>query len=158
MDSFLQYLLGLVGMTVQVERSGPESCRGFLQAVHREYLILVDDWGAPIYLPIHHIRSVSRLEIPDHPLLPLPMETGPDSFQELLRGCLGRLIRVYHAGPELCYGTLVSCGDHHLVLEALDGEQICFATWHLRSLALPTEVIFPDPESEPEPDRGALER
>jgi spore coat protein B len=146
MDSFLQYLNGLVGTVVQLERGGPDSCQGHLQAVYQDYVTLIDDQGAPIYLPVHHLRSVTQLILSDQPTVPLPTEEGPETFLELLQRSRDRLVRVYHAGPELCYGRLVGCGDSHLLVEAVTGELTCFSSWHVRSLSMLTPEMISDLE------------
>jgi spore coat protein B len=146
MDSFLQYLNGLVGRFVQVERGGPEACQGHLQAVHDDYVTLIDEQGAPMYLPTQHIRSVTALPTPDQPLAVTPAETNPSTFLELLQSCQDRMVRVYHAGPELCYGKLAGIGSNHLMVEAITGEATCFSLWHVRSVYLLTPEMIPDPE------------
>jgi hypothetical protein len=76
----------------------------------------------------------------------LPTEESPETFLEILQQSQDRLVRIYHAGPELCFGKLVGCGDGHLLVEAVTGEVTCFSSWHVRSLAMLTPEMIRDVE------------
>ena len=146
MDALIRHLRKQVGRFVQVERSGPEACQGWLQAVCADYLTLRSDQGTDLYLPLHHIRSVTPLPIPAGP--PAPGTTGqPDTFVGLLQQQVGRRVRLYHAGPEVSVGVLEACEPDHLLLALPSGEVACFTLFHVRSLYVPAEgeeIILPE--------------
>lgn len=138
MESLVHVLRGWLGSTVQAERSGPEACEGVLAAVCDDYLLLRSWEGFDLYLPLWHVRSVTRLAEPAPDFQPVDMAVS--SFREVVRSHTGQQVRLYHAGPEVSVGELLECGDDHLLLRTSPEEVVCFALFHLRSL-------FPVPES-----------
>ncbi len=139
MDALIRYLQGLLGACVQIERGGPEACQGWLNSVQSDYLTLRSADAEKLYLPLHHIRSVTLLrEIPPLPADP-EQPAPPPAFADILQANIGAIVRLYHAGPEMSLGRLCACTDDYLVLETLDGETVCFALFHIRSLYLPAE-------------------
>lgn len=138
MDGFIHYLQGLLGACVQVERGGPEACQGWLQSVQADYLTLHSADHAELHLPLHHIRSVTLVPgVPPSTVPPLP--DALPVFAEVLKASVGRVVRLYHAGPEVSVGILRSAAADHVLLETTAGEMVCFALFHIRSLYLPAE-------------------
>lgn len=136
MEAFRRYLLGLQGEWVQLERGGPEACLGWLQSVQADYLTLRYEDGSELHLPLHHIRSVTRVPLQVPVLTPPDGPTPPPTFRELLAASRGRLVRLYHAGPEMSVGILRDCAEDHLLLEIAQDEVVCYSLFHIRSLYL----------------------
>jgi spore coat protein B len=154
-DALIGHLRSLVGRLVQVERGGPEACQGWLQAVCADYLTLRSDDGADLYLPLHHIRSVTPANVPASAAAG-PTGGQPDTFVGLLQQNQGRRVRLYHAGPEVSVGILQAAASDSLLLEVPTGELVCFTLFHIRSLYVPAEgeeIVLPQP-LEPEPWQG----
>lgn len=146
MDALIRHLRQQVGRFVQVERSGPEACQGWLQAVCADYLTLRSDLGADLHLPLHHIRSVTPLSVP---AAPVPLDSGgqPETFAHLLQQQVGQRVRLYHAGPEVSVGVLEACEADHLLVALPSGEVACFVLFHIRSLYVPAEgeeIVLPE--------------
>lgn len=136
MKKLREYLAGLVGTYVQIERGGPEACQGWLDSVQEDYLTITAKAAGALYLPLQHIRSVSMLPAPPDEVPPAPPDLLPPVFGQLLSASVGRPIRIYHAGPEVSFGILREATDEYLVLEEAAGQIACFSLFHIRSLYL----------------------
>lgn len=134
MGSFAGYLTGLQGHFVQVERGGPDACRGWLRSVQSDYLTLWAAGGCELHLPLHHLRSVTPH--PPPAAAPPPAEPPPATFAALLAAVAGRRVRLYHAGPEVGAGVLRECAGDHLLLEVAPDQVACYALFHVRSLTV----------------------
>jgi spore coat protein B len=134
--AFRQYLRDLVGKYVQLERSGPEACQGWVFTVGQDYVTLSGFDGSPLHVPLQHIRSVTAFPDlgEDPPRSLIAPEDCPDTFDELLARYVGRRVRLNHGGPEVSAGTLLAFGDDYLLIEIAPGCQVCHARFHLRSL------------------------
>lgn len=156
LEALVQYLRQWQGGYVQVERGGPDACQGWLQDLQADYLVLRSDLGTDLYLPLHHIRSISPLPAEGPPPAPAsaPGAPAPARFADLLRMHLGRRVRLYHSGPELSIGVLRECTDEYALLEAWSGELVCFTLYHIRSLYLPGDEPDSVPPEIAEPQWG----
>ena len=154
MKDFVRYLRDLQGRCVQVERGGPEACQGWLMDVKADYLALTGEEGSTLYLPLHHVRSITPLPAPALPPVPGAAQPAPENFAELLRANLGAPVRLYHAGPEVSFGILKTCAADHLLLESDSGEIACFTLFHIRSLLFHPQELDPWTPQATRPSQG----
>lgn len=145
MRTLIDYLSGLVGTYVQVERGGPDACQGWVASIQADYLTIVSATGDALHLPLRHIRSLTPVPpLPDEPC-PAAFETQPPTFVDLLLSSIGKLVRLYHAGPEVSVGTLREATQDFLLLEAPTGDMVCYFSFHVRSLyVVPRGVTQPE--------------
>lgn len=155
MQSFRRHLCDLLGAFVQLERGGPDACRGWLVHVKTDYVTLRSPERSDLHLPIHHIRSVTRLSPECHCPDLAQEDPPPESFAELLALQVGQWVRLYHSGPELTVGILRACDQDHLLVEIAPEHETCFALFHVRSLMVGEGVkdLFPLESEEPSQGR-----
>jgi hypothetical protein len=134
MRSLFDYLTGLVGKFVQVERGGPDACQGWLASVQEDYLTIVAATGDALHLPLRHIRSLTPVQPPPNEPCPAAFEQQPPTFVDLLLSRIGHLVRLYHAGPEVSVGMLREATPDFLLLEDSAGDMVCYLSFHVRSL------------------------
>lgn len=134
MRTLFDYLTGLVGKYVQVERGGPDACQGWLAPVQQDYLTLVATTGDALHLPVRHIRSLTPIPPPPDEPCPAAFEPQPPTFADLLLSRVGQWVRLYHAGPEVSVGILREATPDFLLLEDSVGNMACYLFFHVRSV------------------------
>ncbi|MDF2626465.1 MAG: hypothetical protein K0R39_296 [Symbiobacteriaceae bacterium] len=134
MRTLFDYLNGLVGTYVQVERGGPDACQGWFASAQDDYLTIVSGTGDALHLPLRHVRSITPVPPPTDERRPAAYAVRPPTFLDLLLGSVGQVVRIYHAGPEVSVGTLREATQDFLLLEDMAGDIVCYFSFHVRSL------------------------
>lgn len=134
MRTLIDYLSGLVGTYVQVERGGPEACQGWVASIQEDYLTIAAATGDELHLPLRHIRSLTPIRPPYDEPCPAAFAPQPPTFLEVLLSSIGQFVRLYHAGPEVSVGILREATPDFLLLEDSTGETVCYLFFHVRSL------------------------
>lgn len=134
-----EYLISLVGRSVQVYKGGPDSNVGVLLDVNEDYLTLQKEDGDIIYYKTSHVKSIrENSQIRFNSILKVYDTNNlvkAATFNELAAHFKDQTIRINGKGPESKIGTLVDVkGDYFVLYTEKDG-LIFYKEQHITSLS-----------------------
>ncbi|EPD50822.1 hypothetical protein HMPREF1210_02330 [Paenisporosarcina sp. HGH0030] len=134
-----EYLISLVGRSVQVYKGGPDSNVGVLLDVNDDYLTLQKEDGEIIYYKTAHIKSIkensqirfnSILRVYDSNYL-----VKAAKFNEVAGHFKDQIIQINGKGPESKFGTLIDVKDDFFVLHTEQDGLIFYKEQHIKSFS-----------------------
>ncbi|MEH6936125.1 spore coat protein [Bacillus sp. JJ783] len=128
------FLEGLIGSYVRVNRGGPESQTGTIVSIGADYFLLQNEKGEHHYYSLRHLKSITK-NTKDGGIADSggAEEDGAEDFETLLQNFKYRWVKINRGGPEKIEGILQDVSSGYVTL-IIKEELVLIALSHIKSV------------------------
>lgn len=128
------FLEGLIGSDVRVNRGGPESQTGTIVSIGADYFLLQNEKGEHHYYSLRHLKSITK-NTKDGGIADSggAEEDAAEDFETLLQGFKYRWVKINRGGPEKIEGILQDVSSGYVTL-IIKEELVLIALSHIKSV------------------------
>lgn len=144
------FLEGLIGSYVRVNRGGPESQKGTIVSLGVDYFGLENEKGESHYYQLRHLKSITQ-NTKDGGVGDLEWgeEDIAEDFETLLQSFKYRWVKINRGGPEKIEGILQDVSGGYVTL-IIKEEVVLIALSHIKSVNYNASVSGESDESSDE--------
>ncbi|PES83337.1 spore coat protein [Bacillus cereus] len=141
------FLEGLIGSNVRVNRGGPESQKGTVVSMGGDYFVLQNEKGEHHYYQLRHLKSITK-NTKDSGIADSggSEEDSAEDFETLLQGFKYRWVKINRGGPEKIEGILQDVSSDYVTL-IIKEEIVLIALSHIKSVNYNAPVSGENDES-----------
>ncbi|GLV65721.1 spore coat protein B [Bacillus mycoides] len=128
------FLEGLIGSNVRVNRGGPESQKGTIVSIGADYFVLQNEKGEHHYYQLRHLKSITK-NTKDGGIADSGWseEDSAEDFETLLQNFKYRWVKINRGGPEKIEGILQDVSNDYVTL-IIKEEIVLIALSHIKSV------------------------
>jgi len=144
------FLEGLIGSNVRVNRGGPESQKGTIVSIGADYFVLQNEKGEHHYYQLRHLKSITK-NTKDGGIADSGWseEDSAEDFETLLQNFKYRWVKINRGGPEKIEGILQDVSNDYVTL-IIKEEIVLIALSHIKSVNYNAPVSGESDESSDE--------